>query len=122
MASVLVVDDNPDSCRVLMRFISRFNGPADCVESGAEALKYIETHTTKLIFLDWMMPEMTGLDVLRALRANSRFKDLPVVMFSALSDPSVQQEALRAGAQAFIVKGQFDEALATIKKYIGGSH
>jgi CheY-like chemotaxis protein len=66
-----------------------------------------------------MMPEMNGLDVLRALRANPRFKDLPVVMFSALSDPAIQREALRAGAQAFIVKGHFDDALAAVQKYVG---
>jgi CheY-like chemotaxis protein len=65
-----------------------------------------------------MMPEMNGLDVLRTLRADPRFADLPVVMFSALSDPAIANEALRAGAQAFVVKGQFDQVMEAVKRFV----
>ena len=105
-----------------MRFISSFHGPADCVQSGEEALRYVEAHPIKLVFLDWMMPEMSGLDVLKALRAQPQFKDLPVVMFSALSDPAIHAEAVKAGAQGFIIKGCFDAALAAVKKYVENPH
>jgi CheY-like chemotaxis protein len=119
MANVLIVDDNLDSCRVLVRLIGRYNGPADCVDNGADALRYVADHPPKLVFLDWMMPEMSGLEVLRALRGEPmRFPALPVVMFWALSEPAVREAALAAGADDFIVKGRFDEVEAAVKKYV----
>jgi CheY-like chemotaxis protein len=118
MAAILVVDDYPDSCDVLTRMIRQFKGPADCVESGADALRYCESHEVKLVFLDWMMPEMTGLEVLQRLRANPRYTKLSIVMFSAFSDPDRRHEALEAGAQGFIAKGHFDEVRAAITKYV----
>jgi CheY-like chemotaxis protein len=118
MAKVLIVDDNLDSCEILVRMIRRYNGPADCVDSGAAALRYLEENPPKLVFLDCMMPDMNGLEVLHALRANPRFDALPVVMFSAMSDPWVKSTAMMAGAQDFVLKGRFDEVEAAVKKYV----
>jgi chemosensory pili system protein ChpA (sensor histidine kinase/response regulator) len=118
MPNVLVVDDNRDSCMMLVKLIGRYGGPADCVESGVDALRYVEEKRPKLVFLDWMMPEMSGLEVLRVLRADPKFDGLPVVMFSAMSEAAFRQAAIEAGAQDFIVKGRFDEVEAAVKKYV----
>ena len=117
MAAILVVDDYPDTCRMLTKMIEKFNYSVDHVQNGEAAMRYCEEHDVKLIFLDWMMPGMTGLEFLYALRANPKFATVSVVMFSALSDPIRKQRALQAGAQEFVVKGKFDEVLAAVTKY-----
>jgi CheY-like chemotaxis protein len=70
------------------------------------------------VFLDYMMPGMSGLDVLRVVRADPKFDGLPVVMYSAMSDPAVRETAIRAGAQDFVVKGRFDDLRAAVEKYV----
>jgi CheY-like chemotaxis protein len=117
---VLVVDDNLDTCRVLVRLVETFNGPASCVESGPAALKFLEGERPNLVFLDYMMPGMSGLEVLRAMRGDPKFSSIPVVMFSAASDPDLIREALAAGAQDFLVKGDIAGLLTTVKRYVSG--
>jgi CheY-like chemotaxis protein len=117
MTTVLVVDDDPDSCHVLVKLINRFDGPAASVADGPATLRFMEGEVPQMLCLDWMMPDMSGLQVLQAMRADSRFAALPVVIFSAVSNPAVKLEALQAGAQAFVIKGQFEELFSVLKKY-----
>lgn len=116
--NALVVDDHPDSCEVLVRLLHKLQGPAECVHNGADALRYVAERAPAIVFLDWTMPHMSGLEVLRALRADPRNDDLTVVMYSALSDPAARAAALAAGAQAFVVKGRFDEIEAAVGVYL----
>ena len=117
MAEILIVDDYPDTCRMLTRLIQKVNPSVDCVENGELALHYCQEHDVKLIFLDWMMPGLTGLEFLYVLRANENFATVSVVMFSALSDEVRKERAIQAGAQDFIVKGKIDEVLTAVNKY-----
>jgi CheY-like chemotaxis protein len=116
--NALVVDDHPDSCDVLVRLLRKLHGPADCVENGADALRYVAERAPAIVFLDWLMPRMSGLEVLRALRADPRNDDVTVVVYSVLTDPAVRAAALAAGAQAFVVKGRFDEIEAAVGVYL----
>jgi DNA-binding response OmpR family regulator len=115
--NALIVDDHPDSCEILVRLLRKLHGPADCVDNGADAIRYVADRAPTIVFLDWMMPNMSGLEVLRALRADPRNDDVTVVMYSALTDPSVRAAALAAGAQAFVVKGHFDEIEAAVRTF-----
>ncbi len=65
-----------------------------------------------LVIADWNMPEMTGIDMLRAIRQNSAISELPVVMLTSRSEPEYIQEALDAGVSGYIVKPFTQEALA----------
>jgi CheY-like chemotaxis protein len=119
MRDVLVVDDHSDSGRALARFVSIKDGMADYVESGEKALEYLQTHSPRLMFLDLMMPEMDGLEVLKKVRSNPQFEDIAVVLCSAVSDPEVQAQAISAGAQGYIVKGHYDEVTDAVKRFVG---
>ena len=119
MASILVVDDYLDGCEMLVRLISRYSGPAECAESGEEALQILRSQDPpKLVFLDWMMPGMSGLEVLRAMRSDPALSTVPVVVFSALADLHVKRLAVDAGAQDFIAKGDFEKVEEAVKKYV----
>jgi CheY-like chemotaxis protein len=63
-----------------------------------------------------MMPGINGFDVLRSLRSDPRTRDVPVVVYSALSDPEFVEQALSLGANDYWVKGTFD--LTTVGQWL----
>jgi len=78
---------------------------------GPEALKVIEDQSTDLVLLDVMMPGMDGFEVGRRIRGNPGSMHLPVIMVTALSDPSDRVHGLEAGADDFLTKPVDDVAL-----------
>ena len=85
-ATLLVVDDNAIN-RKKMRLAARKLGhKADLVEGGAEALQALRTKSYDAVLLDIVMPEVDGFDVLRALKGDSKLRDIPVIVISALDD------------------------------------
>ena len=123
MAEVLVVDDDESICRTLARLLRASGLPSQCLPSGQAALEYLATDSAaKLVLLDVMMPGIDGLTVLKAIRAEPRLTALPVVMYSAISDSSVQQEAERLGASGYIIKGRLEwpQLYEKIQQYLAG--
>ena len=108
MATVLIVDDNVDICRVLARLVRASGYAVDIALGGQEALDYLQSHTPGLIILDVMMPQIDGLDVLRAVRSDPRTADVPVVMFTAVGEGELREHAMRQGATDYWVKGSLD--------------
>lgn len=120
MARVLVVDDNHDTCELLARILRRGGHDADRETSAAAALDHLRTSTPDLIIADVMMPEMNGLDLLTTIRTDPANHTIRVVVFSALSDKRTREEALRRGADGYVVKGTgWAELHREIEKHIG---
>ena len=105
MSTVLVVDDEFDISMLLVRLLTVCGHEAACVPDGRAALDYLHAHPASMVILDVMMPEMDGIEVLRAMRAEAQLRDVPVVMYSAISDDETQHKALEAGAADYLVKG-----------------
>lgn len=105
VTSVLIVDDNLDTCDVLARLLKRDGFSVSCVHRGDQALDWLKTRRPRLLLLDWMMPEMDGFQVLKAIREDPSLDPISVVIFSAVSEPARIGEALRLGAVDYIVKG-----------------
>ena len=120
MARILVVDDNHDTCELLARILRRAGHEASCETSPRDALAHLGSNTPDLVILDVMMPEMTGLEVLKALRKEPRTARVAVVVFTALSDDRTREEARRLGASGYVVKGTgWPDLHAEIEKHIG---
>ena len=121
MGRILVVDDHPDTGRLLARLLRHSGHAADYVESGPAAIQSLTAVPADLVLLDVMMPGMDGLEVLRTLRATPSFGALPVVMYSAATDEDFQREAQRLGAQDYLIKGQlqWSELQSVIESYVG---
>jgi DNA-binding response OmpR family regulator len=114
--AVLIVDDNPDICEILTTLLRTFGHTAIWVQSGEQALDVLKTISPRVVILDMLMPGISGLDVLRQIKAGERSK-MRVLMYSALSSPETRGEALEAGADQYIVKGTMDyDTLKTIVK------
>lgn len=115
-ATVLVVDDMEANRAVITRRLERLAYQVMSVESGAIALDAINVSMPDIVLLDYMMPQMNGIEVLRELRANRRTRDLPVIMVTARAEASATVEALEAGADDYVTKPiDFDVLRARIE-------
>lgn len=120
MGNVLIVDDHDVTCRTLAKLVGHAGHRGQCAFSGEDALKRIRDDLPDLVILDAMMPGMDGLEVLRQIRNDPRTADVPVVIFSAISDPNYQAHALQKGANEYWVKARFnfDELKDRIEKLV----
>jgi two-component system alkaline phosphatase synthesis response regulator PhoP len=71
---------------------------------GQEALDFINSESVDLVLLDLMMPKLSGLDVLRQIREQERFKSLPCIILTAGGDAKHERDALALGATQFLTK------------------
>ena len=104
MATILVVDDMPDSCKLLAYQLHDLNYHVVTAVSGREALARAETDAPDVILLDIMLPDIDGVDVCRRLKANSKLERIPVLLLSALNNEDDVIRGLDAGAQDYITK------------------
>ncbi len=84
MVRVLVVDDEEDIRRISKKILESAGHEVDVAADGAIALELIKRKQYELILLDVMMPNVTGLEVVRNLKMDHHTKDIPVIIFSAL--------------------------------------
>ena len=117
MAVVLVVDDHRVMRDTVAALVATGGHEAETVHSGAAALEFIRAGRVDLVVLDVSMPGMSGLDVLRTLRADGRLPGLPVIMFSA--NDGARGEALRLGAADFVFKEDAGDLLGLVAKHTG---
>lgn len=111
MRKALVVDDSRLARVSLSRMLERRGFEVDGVESGEEALVYLGTHTPEVVFMDYMMPQMSGHEATRAITGNSATAGVPVVMCTSQDTPDDRAEAERSGARGFITKPASDQDL-----------
>ncbi|MCA1489849.1 PleD family two-component system response regulator [Sinorhizobium alkalisoli] len=103
-ARILVVDDVPANVKLLeARLVAEYFDVLTA-ENGHSALAICETTPVDLVLLDIMMPGMDGFEVCERLKANSRTAHIPVVMVTALDQPSDRVRGLKAGADDFLTK------------------
>ncbi len=110
-ARVLVVDDVPANAKLLEARLTAEYFDVVTAASGAEALALCERAQCDIVLLDVMMPEMDGFEVCRRLKAGPNTHHIPVVMVTALDQPSDRVRGLEAGADDFLTKPVSDIAL-----------
>jgi two-component system chemotaxis response regulator CheY len=102
---VLVVDDMVTMRRIVKNILKQLGfGNVDEAENGQEALQKLRADTFGFVVSDWNMPIMTGIDMLRAIRADEKLKAIPVLMVTAEAQQSNLVEAVQAGVSNYIVK------------------
>ncbi len=86
---------------------------------GVEALCRAVADQPDLILLDIKMPDVDGLEVLRALRSEEQTRDIPIVLVTACGDPATRSEAIRRGSHDYVTKPVDAQELKTkVKRYL----
>lgn len=112
-ARVLVVDDEPAIRRTLQANLSARGYDVTAVATGEEALRQAAARQPDLVILDLMLPGLSGLDVCRALRADS---SVPILVLSARGEEQTKVQALDLGADDYLTKPfGMDELLARVR-------
>jgi two-component system chemotaxis sensor kinase CheA len=119
-ASILIADDSITT-RTLERNILEAAGYTVIVAAdGIEAWTLLQQEPCDLLVSDVNMPRMDGLHLTERIRADARLKDLPVVLVTSLDKPEDRERGVAVGADAYIVKGSFDQdrLLETIRRLV----
>ncbi|MDD2720986.1 MAG: chemotaxis response regulator CheY [Gallionella sp.] len=101
----LVVDDFSTMRRIVRNLLKELGFVnVQEAEDGVQALSKLRSESFDFVVSDWNMPNMTGIDLLRAIRADAKLKHLPVLMVTAEAKRENIIEAAQAGASGYVVK------------------
>jgi CheY-like chemotaxis protein len=100
--SILVVDDDADTCETLRDILADSGYDADEAHGGREALELAERGDYRLALLDYRMPDMSGTELFERLK--TRYRGIEGVLITAHAGPDVAEEAIRPGIRCLIPK------------------
>lgn len=101
---ILLVDDFEDARHIYGSYLEFRGLRVICAEGGREAIDYAREHRPDVILMDLRMPEVSGVDAMRALRSDPSFTNVPIVALTAHALDAERKEALQAGFDGVISK------------------
>lgn len=121
---ILVVEDETDIRDLILLHLKREGYAPDGVATGEDALDRLKNQAYQLIVLDWMLPTMSGLEILKKIRnAGASANSTPVLMVTARAEPADIVEGLEAGADDYLTKPfDFSVLLARVRAILRRSH
>lgn len=121
---VLVVDDFETMRKIIKNVLKQIN-IVDVLEAenGKQALTVLKNNSADLIISDWIMPEMTGIDFLKACKGDETIRKIPFIMVTAEAQKDNIMEAIKSGVDNYIVKpftpDKLREAIDKAKAKVG---
>ncbi|MDR1318445.1 MAG: response regulator [Treponema sp.] len=113
---ILIVDDEKINLDFFELMLSKLGFVVEEANDGLEALEKVKKFYPDLILLDNVMPRMSGWEVTKALKGDPRYREIPIIMFSALDDVKDKVAGFELGVDDYITKPfNFSEVLARIK-------
>lgn len=101
---ILLVEDEPAQREVLSYNLTAKHYRVNVAQDGEEALMMVREEMPDLIVLDWMMPNLSGIEVCRSLKSRPETRNIPVIMLSARSEEVDRVRGLEIGADDYVVK------------------
>ena len=102
--NILIIDDDPATTRLLEVLLTREGYNIQSENLSSNAVQTSKDFGPSLIILDLMMPGIDGMTVCKDMKKDPELGDVPIIMFSAVSQKEVQAEALQAGINEYITK------------------
>lgn len=116
MATIMIVEDEQAISLLLKYNLEREGYETICIAHGNRVISAVEKSNPSLILLDWMLPEMSGLELCRIIRNNPEYKNIPIIMLTAKGQEEDKVRGLSAGADDYVTKPfSVPELLARIK-------
>lgn len=118
--TILLVDDDHTIANLYKERLEIENYNVVLARNGSQAMEELSKIIPDLILLDIMMPKLGGLDVLEFVKSQEKLKDIPVIVFTALSDEESQVNSLIKGADSHMIKTKVTpkELVEKVKKYL----
>jgi two-component system chemotaxis sensor kinase CheA len=107
--SILVAEDSITSRTLLKHILESAGFKVTTTVNGLEALEALRSNSFDLVVSDVQMPRLSGLDLTARIRADQRLAHLPVVLITALASPEDRARGIDVGANAYLVKNDFDK-------------
>lgn len=101
---LLVIDDDPVMHRLFGNLLHQLGFEVLIANSGLAGLQMAAQHLPKLILLDYVMPDMDGLDTLKELKSSEKARNIPVLIVTGYLDPASSEQFMAAGAAACLAK------------------
>ncbi|HZN64122.1 MAG TPA: response regulator [Tepidisphaeraceae bacterium] len=123
MADVLIIDDDPDNCEVITRFLTRAGHSARSAPNGRRALSALVARVPDFIVLDVLMPGLDGIDLLDVIRSYLRWTLVPVAILTAFPEDPRLSRAAELGVTRVFTKSAFElnDLLACVNEHAGRS-
>lgn len=120
MKTILVVEDDKILIEAIRAYLSNNGYNLLTAEDGEKALKVVNKNKPEVILLDLMLPRKSGYHVLYELKHDSKTKNIPVIIMTAVDSETSKQECLSNGADDYLVKSEYslEEIVAKVKKYL----
>ncbi|MBI3804457.1 MAG: response regulator [Nitrospirae bacterium] len=116
---ILVVDDNQDTIQILTAVLRRGGYIVIAARDGMEAVEKVQEEMPELILSDIMMPKLDGFGVIQALKAEPKYRKIPILIISAKVDPASKARGIELGAEDYIIKPiNPGEVLRKIKEHL----
>ena len=121
MKNILLIDDESEVAQVFQTGLSSAGFQVVVVSNGQSALDAVKSNKFDAILIDQMMPDMSGIDVLKTLKANEETKNIPMAMLTNFGHDEMVKEALNLGANDYILKYQVapNDLVAKVKALVG---
>jgi two-component system alkaline phosphatase synthesis response regulator PhoP len=103
-ARILIADDNPQNADLLEEYLEGDDFEVVVAADGEETLARVRSFQPDVLLLDIMMPKLSGFEVCKRLKSESATRELPILMITALDQPSDIERAVEAGADDFLTK------------------
>ena len=117
---ILIVDDEPDILRATKVRLMSFGYEIITASDGNDTVNLIQKDTPDLILLDLRLPRMDGDKICAMLKADDKFKHIPIIIFTASNDLNTSKKVKESGADGYLIKPFAQEELRQIiKKFLG---
>ena len=117
--TVLLVEDEPAQRELLAYNLEAEGFDVIIADNGEDGLILVDENDPDLIVLDWMMPQLSGIEVCRRLKSNSKTRQIPVIMLSARAEEVDRVRGLETGADDYVVKPySVIELMARVKAHL----
>ena len=103
-AKIFIVEDEPSIVQLVKYNLEKENFKVLVSDNGEEGLQEIKKTEPDLILLDWMLPDLSGIDICKALRKDTKFKNVPIIMLTARSQEEDKVLGLNVGADDYLPK------------------
>ncbi|MBI4529440.1 MAG: response regulator [Deltaproteobacteria bacterium] len=100
----LIVEDNLDHLQLLQMELKSFGWDSIAAVDGREALEKVREREPRFILLDLMIPQISGIEVLRILKSDPTYRKIPILVVTALAAADIREKCLSAGCDDFLLK------------------